>query len=122
MFDENKKIWTLIHGFEDKNYNKRAQENEEILAVEKEAEGYQSLDGIVSRNTLYVLVVGNLYTHKRYYLQFVDTGNGFKKSFNIYEIDKEKKTINFDKALNGILYKQYKFKIWKLIPLEKIYG
>lgn len=122
VFDADKKIWVLVHAFKDKKYEERQKENNEILAVEKEAVGYQSLDEIVSRNTLYVLVVGNLYTHKRYYLQFIDEGGMYKTRFNIYEIDKENGIIKMENPLNNSMYKQYKYKIWKKIPLDKIYG
>ena len=121
VFDEDKKIWQLIKAFKDKNFEKREQEVKEIKKVEASNEGYNSIDEIVRNNTKFILIVENIFTHKRYYLKFTDDFRLNKSSFNIYEIDKENKVIKFDNALNEELSKLYKYRLWQVIPLVNIY-
>ena len=116
VFDENKKIWSLIHSFKDAGYEKRiAKEKEEIenrrKYISAQNEDCYTIFQLIDKNARNILFVDNIYTGKRYCLVFI---NGYKQ-FNIFEVDIENSSVVKSGSLNYKLAKLYGYKLWKLV-------
>ena len=125
VFDEDKKIWVLMHSFHDKNYEQRiALENKQKEEAKKEretalklvtslraaeTEACQTLYQLTKTNYGPYLYVDNVFNGKKYFVKIVNS----YLSFNIYELDPNDSSVVNPNSLNHELYNMYSYRIWK---------
>lgn len=121
LVDGEKKIWKLIHAFEDKTYENRIKQQQQLEKFQEENNNCDSLKNLLHDNRLFVVVTQNVFTGKRYYLSFADDGSYVKSRFNASEINISLKTIQFNDNKNEEVAKDFDKKVWKIIPLSNLY-